>query len=123
MIIFHICTIISDICAIITILLCNAAILNKLTEPHENVECFYEYSYNENYLGCKWFYIFIVLNVICYLFYKKIKKIRLLDYYKYEINFYEDLLIDKDFYDKNEINMFNKYISKYKRLLKLEQLK
>jgi hypothetical protein len=123
MIIFHICTIISDICAIITILLCNAAILNKLTEPHENVECFYEYSYNENYLGCKWFYIFIVLNVICYLFYKKIKKIRLLDYYKYEINFYEDLLIDECFYGKNEINIFNKYISKYKRLLKLEQLK
>lgn len=123
MYLFHICTIISEILIVITILICFVVILSKLTEPHENVGLLYQHSYNENYLCNKWVYIFLIFNVLCFLFYKKIKKLRLVDYYKYEINFYKYLLNDADFNDQYEEKEFKKELSKYSRLLKLELLK
>jgi len=114
---------ISEICIIIISIFCVVKILEKITDPEKNVGLLCHNSYKENYLGNKWFYVFIFFNLICFLFYKKIKKLRRIDYYRYKIKFYQDLLDDMDVLDKDDEKYFKSSLSKCSRLLKLELLK
>jgi len=119
MYLFHICTMISEICIIIISIFFVVKILEEITDPEKNVGLLCHKSYNENYLGNKWFYVFIFFNLICFLFYKRIKKLRRIDYYKYKIKFYQDLLDDIDVLDKYDEKYFKSSFNKYSRLLKL----
>ena len=121
MTIFHLCTIFSVIGSGIMILLFIVSILSKLTDPTKNFKLYQEV-FNDYNLSKKWIYIFLIFNVICFLFYRKIKKLRLIDYYKYKINRYKDLLY-KDYITNYDGKEYKKEISKYSRLLKLKLLK
>jgi len=119
MTIFHLCTIFSVIGSGIMILFFIVAILSALTNPSKFVlgDMLYD-----NNLSEKWIFIFLIFNIICFLFYKKIKTLRRIDLYKNKISYYKDLLY-KDYITLREKKEYNKEISKYSRLLKLKLLK